>query len=67
MLAANTDLVPKYWTADELAEMLRVKRDTVDQWRFRGQGPRFIRFGKKSIRYSHQDVMDWIKKREAEG
>jgi excisionase family DNA binding protein len=47
-------------TAQELAEMLRVRVETVNQWRYRGQGPRAIKSGRRFLRYRLSDVQAWL-------
>ncbi len=47
-------------TAEELAEMFRVRVETVHQWRYRGYGPRAIKSGRRFLRYRLSDVEAWI-------
>lgn len=43
-------------TTDELAHYFRVSRVTVEAWRLRGEGPRFLKVGNR-ILYRHADVL----------
>ena len=43
----------------QLAELLRNKVNTVEGWRLKGVGPRFIRVG-RLIRYRLEDVETWL-------
>lgn len=44
---------------DGAAELLRVSRRTIEAWRLRGGGPRFVRVG-RAVRYRVRDIEDWI-------
>jgi excisionase family DNA binding protein len=48
-------------TPAELAERLKIKTRTLQDWRSSGQGPSFIRVG-RVIRYRKSDVEDWLNK-----
>ncbi len=43
-------------TAEELAEMFRVRVETVHQWRWQGKGPRAIKSGRRFLRYRTSTV-----------
>lgn len=44
----------------EAATYLKVQPGTLKTWRWSGKGPRFIRVGKKSIRYRLEDLEAFI-------
>ena len=44
----------------EIAERLGISVSTVRRWRLTGEGPRWIRIGGASIRYSIRDLDDWV-------
>jgi excisionase family DNA binding protein len=46
-------------TMDEVAEYLRVPKDTVYHWRKHGQGPRGFRTG-RYVRFRRSDVDAWL-------
>ena len=46
-------------TVNELAEFLGVSQATLNQWRWRGKGPRWIRVG-RHIRYPRFDTEAWL-------
>lgn len=50
------------WTAEEFASYVGGKftAAAAAQMRHRGTGPRYIRVGKRSIRYRRSDVLAWI-------
>ena len=47
-----------------VAKWLAVGLSTVQQWRLKGQGPRFIKIG-KSVRYRQSDVLAYIREQES--
>lgn len=52
---------PEYLiTESQAAEFLGISVKTAQGWRFKGEGPQFVKVGKKAIRYQIQDLLDWI-------
>lgn len=51
------------WTVKELAQFLQIPRDTLYQWRQRGEGPLAVRLG-KHLRYRPEAVQAWLKSQE---
>ena len=51
LLAALLELL----TTAQAAELLQVKTATLEQWRWRGCGPRFVKVG-RSCRYRRGDI-----------
>jgi len=49
----------KYLTTNQAAEILGLKRTTLEAWRCRGGGPRFIKMG-RAVRYRQRDLDVWI-------
>ena len=45
---------------DEVAEILRVRPQTLDKWRMEGSGPRFVSVNGRSVRYRRKDVEAYI-------
>ncbi|WP_429649227.1 helix-turn-helix transcriptional regulator [Skermanella aerolata] len=43
----------------ELAERLKVKPRTLQDWRSSGKGPQFVRAG-RAIRYRQSDIDAWL-------
>jgi predicted DNA-binding transcriptional regulator AlpA len=41
-----------------VADFLGMQVRTIQDWRQRGRGPRFVKFG-KAVRYSRTDVLDF--------
>lgn len=50
-----------FLTTQQAADRLGMKRQTLEGWRFQGQGPKFRRFG-RSIRYAVHDLDEWADK-----
>ena len=55
------DILDTYAAAD----LLQVTRQTLAKWRLYGQGPRYIRLGRK-IGYHRLDLDAWIDRRRAQ-
>jgi len=47
----------------EVADMLRIEVDTLEGWRTKGIGPRFLKFGRREIRYRPSEVLRWLDER----
>jgi excisionase family DNA binding protein len=52
-------------TIDEVAAHFKVTRNTIYGWRYRGHGPKAIRFG-KHLRFKESQVAAWINQVERE-
>lgn len=59
MMASDSSTGLTFWSTPQVADMLGVPRSTVEVWRSRGIGPKFIRAG-KHVRYESVDVLAWI-------
>jgi predicted DNA-binding transcriptional regulator AlpA len=44
---------------DEVATTYKIERRTLDQWRYLGKGPAYIKVG-KHVRYRRADVEAWL-------
>ena len=53
----------KLMIVDELAALVGRSRRTVLDWNSRGEGPRYIRLGRR-IAYRPSDIEKWLKSRE---
>lgn len=51
-----------FLTIDETAELLRVKRRTLDNLRWKGKGPPARRHGGRIV-YHRREVLDWSERR----
>ncbi|SEP49946.1 Helix-turn-helix domain-containing protein [Rhodospirillales bacterium URHD0017] len=53
-------------TSDQAAAILGLQVNTLEIWRFRGQGPRFLKLGTRKqspVRYKRSDVESWLAQR----
>ena len=48
----------------EAAAVLGVSQRTLEAWRHRGGGPKYIRISSRCIRYRLSDLLDWQQSRE---
>lgn len=51
---------PLFLTPDEVADRLRLSSRTVASWRYTGNGPPFMRLGRRVL-YRWQDVDNWLR------
>ena|SRR5215471_10199925 len=47
-------------TSDSVAQLLKIARKTLEAWRQRGIGPRFVRYSPRCVRYRLCDVQEWL-------
>ena len=52
----------KLLTTKEVAESFGIAPNTMEIWRIRGEGPRFVKCG-RYVRYRRNDVEDYIESR----
>ncbi len=51
-------------TETQTADLLNISIRTLQAWRVRGGGPRFVRAG-RAIRYRRRDLLAWIEQHTA--
>lgn len=51
-------------TTKQLAEQLKVDRKTVERWRKKGTGPKWIKLSDQVVRYDEKDVQEWLDKKK---
>ena len=51
---------------NDVAEILHISPKTLEYYRYKGMGPRFVKLG-KLIRYKESDVFDYIEQLSMEG
>ena len=54
------DTDTEFLTTQQAAEFLSLKPTTLNQWRWSGKGPKYVRIGERTIRYRHQDLHHWV-------
>lgn len=47
----------------EAASFLGYSIRALQNWRYRGGGPRFVKVSARSVRYRLKDLIDWIEKK----
>ena len=52
-------MLPELLTEKEVAEHLGLRPKTLARWRWKGQGPRFRKVGRK-VRYAREDLDEYI-------
>lgn len=45
---------------EEVAEHLGIPVGSLAQMRYRGNGPKFVKLGPKSVRYRDSDIKEWL-------
>ncbi len=53
-------------STEEVAEVLGRPPRTLRQWRYLGEGPKYLKVG-ATVRYRASDVEKWLKAQEREG
>lgn len=53
-------------TESDVAALLRVDRRTVQAWRQRGTGPRFVRISNRAVRYRPSDIAEFTERKLVE-
>jgi hypothetical protein len=64
-LTAQAAMAHEWMTPSEVAEVLRVKERTLEDWRLASKGPDYYRKGpgnKSQILYQRADVVAWLAK-----
>lgn len=54
---------PALMTQDQAAAYLAVAPRTLEHWRLKGGGPKFVRMSGRAIRYRKADIDAWIEGR----
>lgn len=47
---------------EEVAEYLGTSVGGLAQMRYRGSGPKFVKLGRKAVRYRDSDIKEWLEK-----
>jgi len=64
MHSARTDEADALLTEVQTADLLNISIRTLQAWRVRGGGPRFVRAG-RAIRYRRRDLLTWMEQNTA--
>ena len=57
--------IPEFLTETALADRLALSRRTLQMWRHKGGGPRFVKMG-GAVRYRWRDVEAWLAEQSRE-
>lgn len=52
-----------YFTEQQFSERYQVPRRTAQRWRTTGEGPAFVRLGKRRVLYRLTDIEQWLASR----
>jgi excisionase family DNA binding protein len=50
-------------TVEEAAVRLKISKHTLNRWRVTGEGPPFVKYGPRLVRYVESVLDDWAHKR----
>jgi predicted DNA-binding transcriptional regulator AlpA len=53
-------MIAQLGTPAEVAEVLQTTTGNLAQMRYRGDGPKFVRMGRKRVLYRWTDVEQWV-------
>ena len=54
------------FTPEQLAAKLQLEKETLNDWRWKKKGPKYIKFGSR-VRYKASDVAEWMDSLEVSG
>mgnify|MGYP001252995586 FL=1 len=54
--------LPPVLTADDVAKLLGIAKETLNVWRVRGNGPEYIKVG-RLVRYKRDAILDYVEGR----
>ena len=63
MHTCDTRHTPTLLTEAEAARILRVAPRTLQDWRYRGVGPRYLSYSRRAVRYRLEDLEAWMRER----
>lgn len=50
-------------TVEEAALRLKISKHTLNRWRVTGEGPPFVKYGPRLVRYVDRTLDDWAARR----
>ena len=51
----------EYLDTKQAARLMGFSHKTLENWRSKGQGPRYYQLPNKRIRYIREDLFEWVK------
>ncbi len=64
---ARREQAARLLSAAHVAAMIGVQARTLRAWRYRNQGPAYVRFSRTCVRYAPADVAAWIERHRTAG
>ena len=58
----SAEAIEPLLTQREAATHLRIAQKTLEGWRTRGGGPKFVRFGTRAVRYRPADLNEFVER-----
>lgn len=52
--------MPRLLTPQEVADMLGLTERTLERWRITGEGPRYSKLSRSTVRYLRDDVIEFV-------
>ena len=62
-LKSDPDYLDRLLDEDQAAEFLGFTNRALQNWRFRGGGPLYVKASARSVRYRRRDLMNWAEQR----
>lgn len=53
---------PVFFNTAQAAAYCGMSKGTFDRYRLRGEGPKYHRIGRKTVRYLKEDLDEWLQK-----
>lgn len=63
ILADNPGWLEEAIDTKAASKLTGVPVQTLETWRSRGGGPRFVKLGSKTVRYPRRELLGWMRKR----
>lgn len=57
---ATAEDLPQLLTPDEVADRLGIGARTLERWRCIGEGPRFVKLSRSTVRYRPEDIARFV-------
>lgn len=57
----------RFMSVRETAAYMRMSKSTLDKWRCRGIGPRWVKVGQRKVAYALDDVEAWMTENTRQG
>ena len=58
-IVRRNSMAIKFYNQEQLAALLGVAPKTLEKWRWKGAGPRFVKLGRRVV-YNEEDVIEFV-------